>query len=230
MMPDRKLQPPSRAALLREALVVFELPRFFVSLPWLATRRRVSGEPVIVVPGFATSDSWTVVLRKYLEYLGYNVRGWELGVNGGNVAKLRPRLLEKVKAAHQQTGKRIRLIGWSLGGYLAREVARECPDAVDRVITLGAPIIGGPKYTQTGRAYRKKGYNLDEIEAQVRARSSVPLRVPVTAIYSRLDGVVAWSACLDHTERDVTHHEVKTTHMGMVLSPEVLLVVAEKLW
>jgi pimeloyl-ACP methyl ester carboxylesterase len=91
----------------------------------------------------------------------------------------------------------VRLIGWSLGGYLAREAARDCPDLVHQVITLRSPVVGGPKYTLVAEAYRRRGIDLDEVEAQVEARNSVPLRTPVVAIYSRNDAVVEWEACID---------------------------------
>jgi pimeloyl-ACP methyl ester carboxylesterase len=85
-------------------------------------------------------------------------------------------------------GAPVRLIGWSLGGYLAREVAREHPHAVQQVITLGSPVIGGPKYTAVAGAYRRRGVDLDAIEAEVAVRNELPLDTPITAIYSQSDG------------------------------------------
>ena len=96
-------------------------------------------------------------------------------------------------------------------------------------MTLGAPVLGGPKYTQTAAAYAARGVDLDELERKVAARSAVPLRVPVTALYSRLDGVVAWQACVNLSEPLVEHVEVFTTHLGFVLSADVAALVAERL-
>jgi hypothetical protein len=223
------LRPPSRLALLREVLLVLELPKAVAGLPRLLLAPRGNGEPVLVVPGFATGDPATAVLRSALAGRGWDVHGWGLGVNTGSVGKLVPRIAARVEELAERTGTRVRLVGWSLGGYLAREVARERPAAVDRVITLGAPVVGGPKYTQSAQAYRRRGHDLDAIERTVAARAERPIEVPVTAIYSRLDGVVAWRACVDRTERRVAHVEVFASHLALVLSASVAALVAERL-
>jgi pimeloyl-ACP methyl ester carboxylesterase len=157
------------------------------------------------------------------------VHPWGLGRNDGDVPALLPRIVERVAALRRSTGRPVRLLGWSLGGYLAREVSREIPGDVDRVVTLGAPVVGGPKYTLTARAYRRRGIDLDAIEAAVDARESVPLRRPVSAIFSRRDRVVAWQACLDGRNGCVEHLEVSSTHLGLAFSPQVWLIVAGKL-
>jgi pimeloyl-ACP methyl ester carboxylesterase len=146
------------------------------------------------------------------------------------VPALIPRITEIVADLCAAAGDvPVRLLGWSLGGYLAREAARERPDLIRRVITLGSPVVGGPKYTVTGRYYVANGYDLDEIEALVASRDAVPLQVPVTAIFSKRDGVVAWQACIDHVNADVEHVEVRATHFGLGLSPDVLELVARRL-
>jgi pimeloyl-ACP methyl ester carboxylesterase len=119
------------------------------------------------------------------------------------------------------------VVGWSLGGFIAREYAREHPGHVRKVITLGTPVIGGPRYTATARRYRAQGHDLDELERAVRSRYATPLTVPVTAVYSKRDGVVAWQACIDRWSPHVSHVEVDETHVGLVLSPRVLAIVAE---
>ena len=140
-----------------------------------------------------------------------------------------PRILETLEAtAHQASGP-VRLVGWSLGGYLAREAARERPDLVHQVITLGSPVVGGPKYTLAAEAYRRRGVDLDKVELQVAARNAVPLRTPVVAIYSRADAVVAWEACIDDHCPGVEHVEVSTTHLGLGFSPEVFVIIARRL-
>jgi pimeloyl-ACP methyl ester carboxylesterase len=123
----------------------------------------------------------------------------------------------------------VRLLGWSLGGYLAREVAREIPEAVDRVVTLGSPVVGGPRYTLTAPIYRLAGVDLDAIDREIRRREQVPLRVPVTAVYSRRDGIVNWEACIDRKSDCVEHVEVDASHIGMGGNPEVLRVVAQRM-
>jgi pimeloyl-ACP methyl ester carboxylesterase len=231
MMAERAdLRPPSRLALLGEVRVAAEWAAMRLALPRLGrTAPRGDGGPVMVVPGFATDDGWTESLRRLLAELDWTVRGWGLGRNHGRVPELIPRVAEATAAFAGDAGRPVRLVGWSLGGYLAREAARERPEAVERVVTLGAPIIGGPKYTASAPMYVKKGYDLDAIEADVEAREQRPITVPVEAVYSRSDGVVAWRSCVDHHNRHVRHHEVTASHLGLVASPAAFRLVAELL-
>lgn len=221
--------PPPRGGLWRESLGLLEPLRLAYRLPDLSTRRAESGLPVMVLPGFGMTDRSTWLLRRYLSYIGHSVEGWDLGRNHGRVPELIPEIAQKVAETAARQGGPIALVGWSLGGYLAREVARERPEDVIRVITLGSPVVGGPKYTVTHGHYVRRGYDLDEIEAQVAARDRVPLRVPVTAIYSRRDSIVAWQACIDRTNAVTEHVEVAATHLGLGLSPDVLAIIADRL-
>jgi surfactin synthase thioesterase subunit len=123
----------------------------------------------------------------------------------------------------------VHLIGWSLGGYLAREVARERPDLVRQVITLGTPVVGGPKYTVVARAFHRQGIDVDAIEAEIELRNQISFHTPVTAIYSRKDAVVSWEACIDRDAANVEHIEVRTTHLGFGFSPEVYKIIAKRL-
>jgi len=187
------------------------------------------GSLVWVLPGFRTDDRITFMLRRFLQRVGYRVRGWGLGRNGGDVERLLPRLVAAAGDLSASHGP-LAIVGWSLGGYLGREVARERPELVRRVVTLGSPVVGGPKYTVAARHFRRAGIDLDAIERQVadRARER-PLRVPVTALYGRGDAIVAWRACIDRLDRTTEHVEVGTTHLGLGFSPEVYRVVAERL-
>jgi pimeloyl-ACP methyl ester carboxylesterase len=223
------LRPPPPGGILRESLGVLELPRLFWAAPGLAAEPRGDGGVVLVFPGYGTGDASTAVLRAYLRWLGHRARGWGLGRNTGEVPELLARTTALVADAARRAGRPVSLIGWSLGGYLARETARERPDDVAHVVTLGSPVVGGPKYTAVADAYRRRGYDLDVMEAEVAARSRVPLRTAVTAIYSRTDGIVAWRACIDDANPDVEHVEVRTTHLGLGFAPEVYRIVARRL-
>ncbi|MDJ0867347.1 MAG: alpha/beta hydrolase [Myxococcota bacterium] len=222
------LRRPALRSLARESQALRELPRLAWHAADLARQPRGRGEPVVVLPGFGTGDESTVVLRAYLRGLGYRVRGWGLGRNDGDVPALIPRVADLVARAADATG-RVRLVGWSLGGYLAREAARERPEAVEQVVTLGTPVVGGPKYTLAAAYFAGRGYDLDEIEAEVERRDTVPLDVPVTAIYSRSDAVVAWEACIDRRNAGVEHVEVESTHVGLGINPDVFRIVAHRL-
>ena len=184
---------------------------------------------MLVLPGFGAGDASTAVLRAYVRYLGHRPRGWGLGRNTGDVPALLARVLEQLDRIAAEERQPVALIGWSLGGVLAREAARERPAATRLVITLGSPVVGGPKYTAVAGFYRRQGIDLDAVEAEVAARNQQPIETPITAIYSRSDAVVAWRACIDRHAPHVDHVEVETTHLGLGFSPRVFEIIAERL-
>ena len=224
-----ELKAPSLMALAGESLTPFELTRLVAASPSLARQTRGRGEPVLVLPGLGASNSSTALLRSYLSWLGYNVQGWTLGRNRGNVAEMLPWVVDQLRVLHARTGSKVHAIGWSLGGILAREAAREYPETVHQVVTLGSPVVGGPKYTSMGALYTRNGGNLDDIEAAIAARESTPISVPVTSIYSKRDGIVGWQASIDRHSSDIEHIEVRATHLGLGISPEVFKILARKL-
>ena len=219
---------PSRWSLLNESRVVWDVAQSVARLPLLAMQPRGDGAPVLVLPGFGASDASTAPLRAFLRLLGHDAHGWELGTNGGDVAALLPRVIAQLER-RAAGGERVRLVGWSLGGVLAREAARERPELVERVVTLGSPVVGGPKYTAAGRTYQQRGVDLDALEATIAERERTPLRVPVTAIYSKRDGVVAWQACIDRHNAQVEHIEVSSSHAGLGVHAEVYALIAQRL-
>jgi pimeloyl-ACP methyl ester carboxylesterase len=229
MADSNLLKAPARRELLREPLGLIEPARLLLRQRRLRRMPRGDGQLVMLVPGFGTTDHWLWPLGAYLRSLDYRVEGWGLGRNTGRVPQLVPQMVDRIDALTGDVDGGITLVGWSLGGYLAREAARERQQLVRRVVTFGSPVVGGPKYTTTARHYEKNGFDLDEIEARVTERDDVPLDVPVTAIYSRRDGIVAWRACIDHVNPNVEHIEIKATHLGMGLSPEVFEIVAQRL-
>ena len=220
---------PQPLATLRELTAPAEFGALLVRLPELAAQPRGDNNSVLVFPGFGGGDGSTALMRRYLRYLGYRVDGWGLGTNRGDVPRLLDELLALVERRARDDGAPVRLLGWSLGGYLAREVARDIPHAVDRVITLGSPVVGGPRYTLTAPIYRLAGADMDAIEAAIRQREKIPLRVPVTALYSKRDGIVHWEACIDRSSDCVEHIEVNASHLGMGANAEVLRLVAQKM-
>jgi len=218
-------------AFFMEAETPRQLARLALHYPRLLTEPRGDGHPLLVLPGYTASDNSTRSLRRYLRLLGYDARGWGLGRNSGNVALYAPQVAETVRELHSATGSRVSLVGWSMGGVIAREVALHQPDRVRRVITMGSPITGGPKYTAFANQLASGGVDLDAIEAHIHHRQRVgpALRVPVTAIFSRRDGVVAWQACIDQINQSVEHVEVTSSHLGLGFDPEVYRLIARRL-
>lgn len=188
-----------------------------------------AGEPVMAVPGFGFGDLAMTALRRQLRKAGFTDLKWGLGTNKGDVPSLLPRLIDQIERAVAVHDQPIRLVGWSLGGYLAREAARERPDLVNQVITLGSPIKGGPKYTAAASAYKWLGWDLDAIEAKVEERESVALQTPVTYIWSKRDGVVDWRATQDMDDTSATNIEVDCSHMAMIFDPMVNHIVMTQL-
>ena len=220
----------SLGSMFREAAGLAALPGLALERRSLLSEPRGDGESVLVLPGFGADDRSTWLLRRYLSDIGYRPKGWGLGRNGGDVEQTLERLLGQVDRLAERRGGRISLVGWSLGGYLAREAARDRPASVRRVVTFGSPVIGGPKYTTAGSLAARFDWDLDEIERAVAQRKETPLRVPVTAIYSRRDGVVDWRACIDDENGGpIEHHEVDATHLGLGFSPAVYRIVARTL-
>lgn len=205
--------------------------RLGLNYPALLREPRGRGEPVMVLPGYSASDRSTVSLRRYLRQLGYTVQGWGLGTNSGHVAGHVRDLLPDIAALHAEHGRKVSLVGWSMGGNIAREIARLHPEWISQVVTMGSPISGGPKYTAMAGRLAAEGVNLDQIERELhwRQRNSAPLQVPVTAIFSRRDGIVAWQACIDHFNQHVEHVEVRSSHFGLGFDPAVYRIIARRL-
>ena len=183
---------------------------------------------VLLVPGFGASERSMAPMAFKLEREGHGVHHWGLGRNTGDVPRLLEQLRQRAGDVHGQVREPLVDVGWSLGGYLAREAAREAPALFRKVITLGSPVVGGPKFTSVARWYRARGWDLDAIEREVRERFSVPLQVPVSALYSLRDGVVAWQACIDPWSPRVRHLEVGCSHLAMGFSGRVVSLVCEE--
>ncbi len=225
--PDRSLMTPSPKLLLWELRSVPELLTSFLPRPFAAALPRGHDEPVMVVPGFAADDLAVALLTRRLKSLGYQAISWGLGRNTGNLKRLQPALVEQVQRFSNSSGAKVKLVGWSLGGAMARDVAREHPEWVDQVITLGSPVIGGAKFTAVGRSYKRKGVDLDRMASAADARETAKtIPVPVTALYDRHDGIVSWGACIDRHNRHVRHIEVRCSHLGMVVDRGVFDIVA----
>jgi thioesterase domain-containing protein len=166
-------------------------------------------------------------MRRFLLQHNFTAVHWGLGRNNGDVPGLLPQVTDLVRDLAEAEGRSVALVGWSLGGYLARETARDLPEYVDEVITLGTGAWGGPKYTLAAPYYKFQGLAVDEIESNTFERYQIPIKQPVTAFYSKRDGIINWECCIDHWSPNVTHIEIDCPHMGMPVFNENICRVAE---
>ncbi len=186
--------------------------------------------PVMIIPGFGAGDWATGVLRRGLSRLGHHVYGWGLGINQGKVERDVERLMPTLAAICARHEQPVVLIGWSLGGVIARHLARQQPEYVADIIALGSPLVGGPKYTFTAPWYRRKGMDMDKAERKVNAyESRTALPCPMLSIFTPHDGMVHPGASHDPHHPEVTYREVDASHLGLCVAPEVLQVIAERL-
>ena len=223
--------PPSAWLLALEFRAPWEFGAVIPS--WLTLSRAPAGDghPVIVFPGLSVNDSSTYPLRTYLKRLGYAATGWNQGFNFGPRAGVLEGARRQIEQATAASGGKVSLIGWSLGGVYARELAKLMPDLVRGVITLGTPFAGSHKSTNAWRIYEfASGRDATREATQYDLPSAPP--VPTTSVYSRSDGIVAWQASHQapcprnpHTE----NIEVLASHIGLGLNPSAWWVVADRL-
>ena len=217
---------PSAGLLALEARAWLEFASLLPALPILQAAPRGDGHPVLVLPGWLASDRSTQALRWFLRDRGYHAHGWRLGRNHGPSSEIVSVLAERLATLRARHGRTVSLVGWSLGGIYARELARRRPDDVRQVITLASPFRD-PDATSaliTRLAGARPSRSPD-----VLARLRSPLPVPTTAIYTRTDGIVAWQSCVEPRGPRSESVEVGTSHCGMGHHPAALLVIADRL-
>lgn len=221
--------PPLGLFALEQGRAAMELGAVRARRRLLASAPRGDGHPVLVLPGLLAGDFSTAPLRRFLRQLCYDARGWKLGINRGPNDGLRIALAERLSHLRARHQRPVSLVGWSLGGIYARELARARPEDVRCVITLGTPFRD-ISATHAARLVpiRPGGRPLHEAHA-LRAALRQPLPVPTTSIYSRSDGIVAWQSCLEDEGPQRENVEVDCSHTGMGFHPTVLAVVADRL-
>jgi pimeloyl-ACP methyl ester carboxylesterase len=227
--PGDDLAPPSLALLALEFRAPWEFGAIFPAWPALQRAPAGDGHPVIVFPGLSASDASTVPLRRYLGSLGYAAQGWDQGFNFGPRAGVLEATKQSLQQAFESSGRKVSLIGWSLGGVYARELAKEMPECVRCVVTLGSPFSGPPKSTNAWRIYElTSGRDIEREHEQYELRKAPP--VPTTSIYSRTDGIVAWQGSIQQPDHGrVENIEVVASHIGIGLNPAAWWAVADRL-
>lgn len=212
---------------------MMELASLALSYPLMMDVPRGDGHPVLVLPGFATNDRMTAVLRSFLTRLGHHVHPWDLGWNldqhttGENGEHIAQRIAE----IRKETGRKVSLVGWSLGGVIAREATRRDPEDVRQVVTLGSPFTGNPGATNLNTLYELlTGNRIADMRKHARyATGHHVLPVPSSAVYSRTDGITAWQNCISETDEQTENIEVFSSHFGFIANPAVFYIVADRL-
>ena len=221
-------RPPSRQLLWLELRGIWELQAFFAAYPLLRRAPRGDGHPVLVLPGLAASDASTRPLRAYLTEQGYAAHGWKQGPNHGPRPGVEAGIEARLAELSGRDRRKVSLIGWSLGGVYARELARRVPALVRQVITLGSPFANEPKASNAWRLYEAlSGRSAGDWPG--REAMKLPPPVPSTAIYTRTDGIVAWQGCLEQESPTTQNIEVEGSHSGLGHNPVVLYAIADRL-
>jgi pimeloyl-ACP methyl ester carboxylesterase len=250
--------PPSRVNFAREMLAgvdMLGLPKAFFQAPRKDSAPS-RNYPVMVLPGFGAGDVSTLPMRHFLTRYGFETQGWGMGINRAGqgligsledlserwdvdrsqdkvreaeVPALADKVAESVMAKAKEQDTKFHIVGWSLGGFIAREVARDLPDYIHSVVTMGSPVFGGPKYTSTAGLFRARKVDLDWIEDEIEKRFDNPIQQPITNIFSKRDGIVGWQAAKDHLSPNVNHVEVNISHLGLGLNAKVWKIMLDAL-
>ena len=192
------------------------------------------GHPVMVLPGFLAAGGTTAPIRRFLNSKGYETFCWGLGRNLGPLA-IGPEgelLAQRLESIHRKMKRKISLVGWSLGGVMARELAKKYPKYIRQVITLGSPFGGNPRANHAWRIYQ--GVTGQEIDPRgmndvFQNLANAPQGIPTTAIFSKGDGVVAWQTCVEKPSPLTDNIEVYASHCGLGVNPSVFFAVADRL-
>ncbi len=222
------LTPPSWLLLALEGRALLEWTAWWMARPWFGRAPAGDGHPVLVLPGLLAGDASTWPLRRFLDALGYPAHPWELGVNRGPRPGIVAKLIRRLETLNDAHGQPVSLIGWSLGGAIARALAFRMPERVRSVITLGSPLQGDGHGTNARKAFEwASGMRADDPRLQRMLGGHPP--VPMTSILSKTDGVVNWRMSLapEHARSETI--EVSASHLGMGANPVVLWAIADRL-
>jgi hypothetical protein len=227
---EQRLRPPSLFLMLAETRALFELNSSLLLSPLLLRAPRGDGHPVLALPGFLASDLSMAPMRRYLKELGYDTYAWDMGRNFGGIASKRGALQALLRRIYEATGRKVSLVGWSLGGVYARDLALQMPDMVRSVITLGSPFASDVRATNATRLYEVLSGETVDDNPEIRLAIAGDLPVPATSIYSRTDGIVNWHTSLLRPSANAENIEVHlASHIGLGVNPAALWAVADRL-
>lgn len=229
--PTRASRPPSRFWTLTEGRAMMEFAAFYAAMPAMSRLPKGDGHSVMVPPGFMASNSSTVPMRQLLTSLNYDAHGWESGRNVVvDHATIRS-MESQLDRLYTMSGRKVSLIGWSLGGVLARELTKLHPEKVRLVISLGSPLSNDRGHTSARRLFELLNGRDPEVirEGNFNALHEAP-PVPTTSILTKTDGVVHWRASVqeegDHPSENIVVH---ASHLGLGVNPSVMVALADRL-
>ena len=226
----RPLRPPGLGLLLAEMRGVFEFNASLMMSPLLLRAPKGDGHPVLTLPGFLADDLSMMPMRRYLSQLGYDAHACQMGRNLGGVARMRDSLRLRLAEIHAATRRKVSLVGWSLGGVYARDLALQAPDMVRYVVTLGSPFANDPRATNVTRLYEAVSGETVGDDPEFLKAIEGDLPVPATSVFSRSDGVVNWRTCLLRPSATAENVEVYfASHVGLGVNPAALWAVADRL-
>lgn len=228
--PPPRVPPPSLFWLLLEGRAAGELATTLVMRPLLRRLAHGDGHPVLLLPGFLASDLSTRPLRGFLRDLGYWAHGWHLGRNYGAPGDVEERMAARLAEVQARHGRKVSLVGWSLGGVYARVLANRFPELVRCVVSLGSPFAADTKANNTWRLFEwLTGERLDELPPQRLAQFRRTPPVPTTSIFSRTDGIAAWQSAVQREGPHAESIQVPGSHLGLGFNPLVLYAIADRL-
>lgn len=231
----REAEPPHGFWTLIEGRAMLELGLFYAARPLMAALPKGDGHAVMTLPGFMASNSSTVPMRGMLSKLGYDAHGWDSGRNVRVDNALLGRLESQLDKLYKASGRKVSLIGWSLGGVLARELAKLHPEKVRLVISLGSPISDDRGHTNAARLFELlNGKEPEPMRGgRFRGLDQAP-PVPTTSIFTKTDGIVHWRGSVQHPSKDKGAHpseniQVHASHCGLGVNPSVMVAMADRL-
>ena len=223
-----EISAPGALLLVLEGRAPWEFAASVAATPWLRRLPRGDGHRVLVLPGLAANDLTTLPMRAFLKDRGYQPSAWEQGLNLGPRPGVLDALRTRVRVLFEVDRRKISLVGWSLGGVYARELAKEMPEMIRCVITLGSPFAGPPQATNAWWLFERVSGH-PQPDAAMQAALRVPPPVPTTSIYSRTDGIVAWQCSLNPPGALAENIEVHASHIGLGLNPLAMVAIADRL-
>jgi pimeloyl-ACP methyl ester carboxylesterase len=224
-------RPPSLGLGLTEGIRgTLRLGALPLAMPWLSLAPRGQAHGALVLPGLMAGDPSTHLMRRYLHHLGHRAWGWRLGRNIGPSTAILDGMTRVLDTLAERTGQPVSVIGWSLGGIYARELARRHPGQIRQVITLGSPFnMADARQSRADPVFARRAHLYDASRVPTREQVAEPIPVPSTAVYSRRDGIVAWQTCLEPESALHQNVEVRCAHLGFGVDPATLWLLADRL-